>query len=90
MRKHFKYTVYAYSIYKGHITVIDLDDVTTLERIAVIARLATGGSCTQREKNILMMMVVDLAETEKGRAIQEEKSHLPAACLSGDTRINQI
>lgn len=43
--------------------MIDLDDVSTLERIAVIARIAAGGGCTAREKNILMLMVVDLAES---------------------------
>lgn len=71
--------------------MIDLDDVSTLERIAVIARIAAGAGCTAREKNILMLMVVDLAESEKGRAIQNEKSHHAAAQgESGNLAINQV
>ena len=37
--------------------MIDLDDVSTLERIAA------GSSCTVRERSILLMLVVELAES---------------------------
>ncbi|HCR3553069.1 TPA: hypothetical protein ON622_003025 [Morganella morganii] len=43
--------------------MIDLNDVSTLERIAVIARIAAGSSCTVRERSILLMLVVELAES---------------------------
>lgn len=43
--------------------MIDLDDVSTLERIAVIARIVAGSSCTVRERSILLMLVVELAES---------------------------
>ena len=68
------YTVFLYSISCGGSSVRnELKEQVMLERVELIARLTTEGMCRERDREIALALIADLA---KGHSMSNKSSRL--------------